>query len=519
VQSKTSKFIRILLELDRTKSILLIVVLFALSFMLELLFNVHEHTDAFLESYEALQADGLYNGAFLAVLAFLVIKQTQLRLANSEQQAAKAEALRLSLFDSLTGLANRRKLENDLAVLPPGGWRALLMIDLDDFKPINDVFGHAAGDLLLIKVAERLRAACGEASLVCRFGGDEFVILSPPLTAAADAEGFARIAVAAFDDGFDIGGAQAPLRASIGICRFRIGEIPVLDVIRRADIALYHAKEESHTAYRLFEPQMDEETVQRSKMERKLRHAITVGAVRPHYQPLVNLTTGDIVGFEALARWHDDEFGQVPPDIFIPLAEETGLITNLAEHLLRCACQDASKWPHNLKLSFNLSPRQLRNGQTGLRILKVLAETGFAPHRLEVEVTESSLIADKPLAKQLLASLHDAGVSVAIDDFGTGYSSLNHLQEFKFDNLKIDRGFVLDMQPGNRNEVIVSSILKLSQGLGLKATAEGIENKEQLEELMRFGCEQGQGYLFSRPVPASGIPDLLIGWTANRKTA
>jgi diguanylate cyclase (GGDEF)-like protein len=387
--------------------------------------------------------------------------------------------------------------------------RAVLMIDLDDFKPVNDIFGHAAGDLVLQEAAKRLSIVCGEENLVCRFGGDEFAVLTGAIGALEDAELLARQIVAAFDRPFAIGTAESRMGASIGIALHRAAEATAADTVRHADVALYRAKADHSTTYQVFAPSMDEELRRKNLMEQKLRQAIADGTVRPFFQPLVNLKTSELIGFEALARWHDPELGQVSPADFIALAEETGLITCLSEHLLQLACREAVRWPVHLKLSFNLSPKQLKDRLIGLRILSILGETGLSPRRLEIEVTEGSLVEDKELARELLTGLREAGVRIAIDDFGTGYSSLYHLREFKFDNLKIDRSFVMTMQRDSENAVIINAILNLSRGLGLVATAEGIEREEQLSSLIASGCEQGQGYLFGRAMPAADVIKMI----------
>ena len=291
------------------------------------------------------------------------------------------------------------------------------------------------------------------------------------------------------------------------------------EAVREADVALYQAKEDVTAPYCFFNPAMDEQLRRRKLMERKLRTAITQKTVKPYFQPLVDLKSNQIIGFEALARWNDPDYGNIQPDEFIALAEETGLITELSMSLLRAACQEAIRWPSHLKLAFNLSPKQFKDKIVGMRILGVLGETGLSAQRLEVEITESSLVENKDQARQALASLRAAGVRIAIDDFGTGYSSLYHLREFRFDNLKIDRSFIQAMERGNDDAVIVNAILNLSRGLGLVATAEGIERLDQLSSLLSSGCQHGQGYLFGKAVTGDEAMALVQQRSRNQMRA
>jgi diguanylate cyclase (GGDEF)-like protein len=481
----------------------------AIAYVLEARWDLHERFDEYLEDYEFLHIDMVFIGFVAVLLVSLFFKLVDQKREMAARLKAEQHALMLANHDPLTGLGNRRQLEQALTDVGQGDLRAVLMIDLDDFKPVNDIFGHAAGDAVLQDAARRLTTVCGADNLVCRFGGDEFAVLTGPIGGLADAELLARQIVSMFDKPFITGTAESRMGASIGVALHRTGETTAQDTIRHADVALYRAKEDNQTTYQVFEQRMDDELRRKNLMEQKLRRAITFGAVQPYFQPLVNLKTSELIGFEALARWHDPDFGQVSPVDFILLAEETGLITSLSEHLLRAACREAVRWPGHLKLSFNLSPKQLKDRLIGLRILAILGETGLSPRRLEIEVTEGSLVEDKDLARELLTGLREAGVKIAIDDFGTGYSSLYHLREFKFDNLKIDRSFVMTMQRDSENAVIIEAILNLSRGLGLTATAEGIEREEQLSSLIASGCEQGQGYLFGRAMPAAEVMAMI----------
>jgi diguanylate cyclase (GGDEF)-like protein len=506
-------------EYIKSRKLLVLAAMVVVSYFLESAFDLNEMLDDFLSEYENVEADSFFIAAILPSLVFVLLQLRELRTEVKSRRSAEQAALEMALRDPLTGLGNRRKLEQAFTDLAPNRMHAVLMLDLDDFKAINDIFGHNSGDSVLIDAASRLISACGDQALVCRFGGDEFAILSPCLATAADAETFAQRVAAAFDDSFALSKTGSQVSTSIGISVFRSGLTSAEDAMRNADLALYRAKAHHQAGFCMYDPSMDEERRRRNLMEMKLSKAIELGDVRPHFQPLVDLKSGEFIGFEALARWTDPELGNVPPSEFIPLAEESGLINKLSDHLLTAACGEAARWPSKFKLSFNLSPRQLKDKQVGLRILKTLGDTGLSPQRLEVEVTESSLVEDKKLARQLLESLHNAGISIAIDDFGTGYSSLYHLREFKFDTLKIDRSFVMSMEPGNNNEVIVNMILGLSRGLGLKTTAEGIENSDQLSKLIASGCEQGQGYLFGKAMSAADVMLLINGPASAAQTA
>jgi diguanylate cyclase (GGDEF)-like protein len=503
LQRKKEKRARLIRNLGALAAIAVVTVL------LEVTFDAYRLVDEAIEAGEDFHSHTLFAAILITGLTFLVFQSVDFRRELRRRRAAEERALHLAYQDPLTGLGNRRSLERALAELVPGDLRAVMMLDLDDFKPVNDIFGHAAGDTVLKDAARRLISICGDEASVCRFGGDEFAILTRTLGSPEEAELLARRIAAAFEQPFLVGSAESRIGISLGVAMHDAGRATAQDTIRHADLALYRAKDDHITDFKMFEQHMDDELRRRKEMERKLRRAIEVGAVRPYFQPLVNLKSSELIGFEALARWTDPEFGAVPPSEFIALAEETGLITELSEHLLRLSCREAVRWPSHLKLSFNLSPKQLRDRLIGLRVLAILGECGLSPHRLEIEVTESSLVEDKELARELLNGLRAAGVRIAIDDFGTGYSSLYHLREFKFDNLKIDRSFVTTMQRSGENAVIIQSILALSRGLGLTATAEGIEREDQLAKLVSSGCEQGQGYLFGRAMSGADVMAMI----------
>jgi diguanylate cyclase (GGDEF)-like protein len=427
--------------------------------------------------------------------------------------AAEEYARELAFQDPLTGLPNRRQFDDALSkavAAPPGADRthALILMDLNGFKSINDVFGHPTGDAVLREVGLRLKTIVRETSdPVARLGGDEFGIVASHLGGAESASGIALRIIAALRTPIRSGKTEHIVGVGIGIALFPADGNTAEEVMRRADIALYRAKS-SHSDFRFFEASMDDQVRERAMVEKELRVGIANGDIQPYYQPTVDLGTGAIVGFEVLARWTHEILGNVPPGRFIPVAEDCGLICELSDHLLAAACRDARKWPNDMTLSFNVSPVQLRNSTFGLRVLAILGETGFPPNRLEIEITENTLVSDLNTAKMALGLLREAGVRIALDDFGTGYSSLYHLRNFKIDRIKIDRSFVESMSRESASAAVVQALLGLGHGLGVAVTAEGIENAEQREALISAGCDQGQGFLFSAAISAVEAQDL-----------
>lgn len=443
----------------------------------------------------------------LGILIFAYRRMSEQEREIARRIAAERHAHELAHTDMLTGLANRRQFEDALkeAVMAPPGLQAahaVMMLDLNGFKKVNDIHGHSTGDDVLVGVAQRLSLAMREGDMLARLGGDEFAVIAQHLSSAESAIGIANRIIKSLDNPIEIRGVEHRVGAGIGIALIPKDGTDSATILRKADIALYKAKIEKPFAARFFEEDMDRQVRERDTMERELSAAIGTSALRPWYQPIVDLETEAIRSFEALARWAHPSLGDVPPERFIPIAEDCGLINDLSDYLLRCACQDARAWPNNVILSFNLSPVQLRDKTLGLRILKILGETGLAAHRLELELTESAIVRDLEAAKEVLASLRDAGVLIALDDFGTGYSSLYHLRNFKFDKIKIDRSFVEAMNTESESAAIVGALAGLGNGLGLTIIAEGIESRDQQAMLVQQGCLQGQGFLFSKAIPA-----------------
>jgi diguanylate cyclase (GGDEF)-like protein/PAS domain S-box-containing protein len=418
--------------------------------------------------------------------------------------------------DALTGLPNRRafyeRIEDQLARANRlGGSFAVLLVDLDRFKPVNDAHGHTAGDSVLCEVAGRIGTVIRRGDAVARLGGDEFAVISETRgRAGADWAGkLAQRIISAVRAPIATAGTVIELGASIGIAQFPSDGASAESLLHAADVAMYRAKNEGRGGYRFFEQAMDIEMREKAALEADLRAAIAAGEIRPYYQPLMSLRDNRLLGFEILARWQHPKRGAVSPDIFIPLAERVGLISELTYALLREAGRDAKNWPQHLSLSLNISPLQLANDQLPVELLAVLTEVGFPPGRLEVEITENALVSDLEAAKSVLSSLQNLGIRIALDDFGTGYSSLHHLRELQFDKLKIDRSFVQSMCSDPESAKIVSAILGLASSLGLPTTAEGIEDQEVLRKVIEGGAEYGQGHLFGRALPASEVALLV----------
>jgi diguanylate cyclase (GGDEF)-like protein/PAS domain S-box-containing protein len=413
----------------------------------------------------------------------------------------------LAMHDALTGLPNRVLLLEriDQAIASVSRRRdmaALLLLDLDRFKDINDTLGHPAGDLLLQQVAVRLSACVREVDTVARIGGDEFSIVLVGIKDAVDAQLLCRRVLETFQTPFDLAGHEVLVTVSVGVALVPMdGSIPDR-LLKHADIALYRAKEEGRNASRFFEPEMDARLQRRKALERELRLALTRDELALYYQPKVSLSNGEVAGSEALVRWQHPERGLVPPNEFIGVAEETGLILQLGEWVLRTACRQAVAWP-DLEVSVNISPAQFRQPDLVQIVRSALQDSGLEPHRLELEVTESVLIQQPDAAAKLLDDLKALGIRVAMDDFGTGYSSLSYLQRFHFDKIKVDRSFIWAIGKEPTAKAIVRAVINLANSLGMLTCAEGVETDEQLSALRREGCSEVQGYLFGKPMPAA----------------
>jgi len=471
-----------------------------------------------ISAEKAIESDELaiLGAVFSAGLLFFAWRRFHEQKRETQRRiAAERHARELAFQDPLTGLPNRRQFAEALNIAiasPPGadGTHALLMLDLNGFKRINDVYGHPTGDEALIVVGERLLGSIRQGDIVARLGGDEFAIVAHHLVSAEAAMGIALRVTAALSQPVLIGTIAHRIETGIGICVFPFEGSTAEEIMRRADVALYKAKSDHSTSTRFFDAEMDRYVREREFMERELRAAVEAGDIQPFYQPLVDLKTKQIIGFEALARWTHTDLGVIPPERFIPIAEDSGLIRQLGDQLLRRACCTAATWPAHIVLAFNISPLQLKDNSFGLRVLAILGETGLSPRRLELEITESALVRDLEAARETFGALREAGVRIALDDFGTGYSSLYHLRNFKLDKIKIDRSFIANMAAERESAEIVNALVGLGQGLGFTITAEGIEQADQESELLAKGCQQGQGFLFGDAVSAEQASQLFM---------
>ncbi len=441
----------------------------------------------------------------------------------TEQRRSEVKIEYMAHHDSLTDLANRvllnERLEHALARIDREQMVAIHHLDLDQFKAVNDTFGHPVGDKLLKIVADRLRGLVRDTDTIARMGGDEFVIVQAPIADPADATALAQRIIRLMSEPYDIDGNQAVIGASIGIAVGPGDGLSPDKLLRNADLALYRAKGDGRGTFRFFEPAMDLQMQTRRVMEQDLRKALPAGEFELHYQPVVNLASNNITGFEALIRWNHPTQGMIAPVTFIPLAEEIGFIVPIGEWVIREACATAARWPDDLHVAVNISAVQFRNPGLMQVIVGALAASGLHPTRLEIEITETVLLKNKETTLAVLHQLRALGIRIAMDDFGTGYSSLTYLQCFPFDKIKIDRSFVKDITENAGSLNIVRAIAALAKGMGMTATAEGVETSEQRDRIKSEGCAEMQGYLFSKPLPAAEIERLFLCGREARKVA
>ena len=442
----------------------------------------------------------------------------------TEQQRSEARIAYMAQHDALTELPNRvvlrERLEHALAGTQRGRCLAVLMLDLDRFKEINDTLGHPVGDALLKAVAGRLRSCTREATTVARLGGDEFAIIEDVIDPGVEATSLAERIQKILSAPFALGDHQVIIGTSIGIAIAPDDGTDCDDILRNADLALYRAKGEGRGTHRFFEPEMDQLMQERCDLERHMRKALVNREFELYFQPFVNLASGEISGCEALLRWHHPTRGLISPADFIPLAEETGVIVPLGEWVLKTACREAANWSAEFRIAVNLSPAQLRSKQLVPVVIRTLAETGIAAHRLELEVTESVMMQDSEAAFRTLAQLQKLGVRIALDDFGTGYSSLSFLQKFPFDRIKIDRSFVNELLDArDESRLIARAVVRFAASLGKTITAEGVETEEQLKILREERCTEMQGYYFSRPKRSCELAGLLVPQVAKTASA
>jgi diguanylate cyclase (GGDEF)-like protein len=431
----------------------------------------------------------------------------------TERRRAEARITHLAHYDALTDLPNRalfhEQLQRELARIAPGEQLAVMYIDIDEFKSVNDTLGHLIGDELLKSVAVSLGRCVRDTDFVARLGGDEFAIVQTGIRTADDVTGLVTRVLDTIREPYECLGHQVTTDASIGIALAPQHGADLDQILKNADLAMYAAKSAGRRTYRFFEPEMDARARARHILEMDLRQAISDGAFEVHYQPCISLQDNKITSCEALLRWRHSERGMIPPAEFIPIAEETGLINQLGEWVLTTACAEATTWPDHIKLAVNVSPVQFKSGTLALKIVAALAASGLPASRLELEITEAVLIRDDEAALAILHQLRAIGVGIALDDFGTGYSSLSYLQRFPFDKIKIDRCFVNDIAEPDGSSCIVQAVVNIAAARQMTTTAEGVETQQQRELLRALGCAEMQGYLFSPAKPAAEIRQLF----------
>jgi diguanylate cyclase (GGDEF)-like protein len=432
----------------------------------------------------------------------------------TERRRSEMKIAHMARHDALTDLPNRvllrERLHEALAHVDRGHRLAVLCLDLDQFKSINDTFGHPAGDELLRTVAGRLRGCMRESDTVSRVGGDEFSIIQRDIADATDAERLARRIFDAISTPYDLHGHLVAVSASIGIALAPADGTDPNELLKNADIALYGAKADGRGVYRFFEPKMDAEMKARRSLELELRKALENGEFELFYQPVVNLCKEDVCCCEALIRWHHPERGLISPVEFIPVAEEIGLIVALGEWVIRRACEEAVRWPDNIRVAVNLSPTQLSSKNLMPTVLSALASSGLPARRLELEITEAVLMQNTDVTLRTLHQLRSLGIYISMDDFGTGYSSLSYLRSFPFDKIKIDRCFINGLGDSSESAAIIQAVAGLAQSLRMSTTAEGVETRTQLDHVRELGCTDVQGYFYSPPVPARELGNIFV---------
>jgi diguanylate cyclase (GGDEF)-like protein len=432
----------------------------------------------------------------------------------TQLQKVEERLAHLALHDALTGLPNRtllrERIEEALPRAETGKRFALLCLDLDRFKIVNDTLGHAAGDELLKEVADRLLKCVSDDDMIARLGAVEFAIVQLDETQPRAATRLASRISEVIQRPFELQGHQGVVDTSVGIAIAPNDGVNADQLLRNADLALYKAKNDGRGGHHFFEPGMDAIMQARRRLEFDLRKALEFGEFELFYQPLINLETDELAGFEALIRWNHPERGTISPANFIPIAEEIGLIVPLGEWVIKTACAQAALWPDHIKVAINLSPIQFRSNNLVAAVFNALANSRIAAERLELEITETVLLANTVATLEILHKLRDMGVRIAMDDFGTGYSSLSYLRSFPFDKIKIDRSFVSDLTQPGKNSAIVDAVANLCRSLGMKTTAEGVETKEQLAMVKSAGYTEMQGYLFSPPRSAADIEKMYF---------
>jgi diguanylate cyclase (GGDEF)-like protein len=445
----------------------------------------------------------------------LIDANQRLKEEIADREELQARSQYLAYHDSLTGLGNRLLFKEqldealkDVSVTPHP--LAVLFLDLDGFKAVNDTLGHSVGDLLLKSIAAKLRDLLPSTDRIARLGGDEFAILQMSSPQPTSSTSLAEQIIEIVAQPHNIDGHDVTVGASIGIAIARPGQMSTENLLKSADLAMYSAKSEGRGTYRIFDPQMDAIVQTRRSLERDMRTSLAQGGFELYYQPLVNLQTKRVTAFEALMRWNHKDRGAVPPSEFIPVAEDIGLIIQLGEWALRLACMEAVDWPDDIRVCVNLSPLQFSKGNLVSTVVSALASSGLSATRLELEITESVLLEKSERNIAILNQMRELGVRISMDDFGTGYSSIGYLRSFPFDKIKIDQSFVRDLLVDEGSLAIVRAIAGLGVSFGMTTTAEGVETEEQMRCLNLEGCVEVQGYFYSKPVPTSEIAGVLV---------
>jgi len=455
----------------------------------------------------------------VAIILFGWRRSKDLKEALTAYEEAERLAMRNANTDPTTGLANRRELVHALTdALDAGTSGVLLLVDLDHFKRVNDLHGHQAGDELLRHTAMVLGKAAPKGSCVARIGGDEFALVVPDASASA-AEEIARSILGRIATPLFVGGSQAQVSASIGLAAFARGARQEI-VLHQSDVALYAAKGAGRNGFAWFDAALERELADRLTLEEDIRRGIQNGEFVPFFQPLIDLTTRELVGFETLARWRSPTRGFLEAHQFIEAAERTGLIAPLTMTIMEQALREARGWPAQLKVAVNISPVQFRDRTLAEQVLQLLARTGFPAQRLEVEITEGSLLEDREQVLAIIQSLKNVGISISLDDFGTGYASLAQVNNLPLDRIKIDKSFISTIVKSEQTAAIVNTIASLGHTLSVPITAEGVESEQVRNELKKIGCSQAQGWLFGRAVSADTVRTFLEmkddPWTAQR---
>jgi diguanylate cyclase (GGDEF)-like protein len=446
----------------------------------------------------------------LALVALASRRSIELRQSSLERSKFEERLYELAYQDEVTGLLNRRGLTEQLAALDGADDVTLILLDVDHFKRINDLYGHAAGDTLLLTISQRLRSAVPDGALCGRLGGDEFaVLLTGDDAQVGSASRTAAKVIEELNKTILLDATIVQVGASLGLSTLEPSDERTISLLRRSDIAMYEAKRLGRNRYVWFDVQMERELQNRSLLESEMRSGILEGEFVPYFQPMLDLASQEVRGFEVLARWVHPERGVLEPGEFIAVAEATGMISDLSFTVMRTALQDALSWPSHVTIAVNVSPVQFKDPLLSQRIVKLLQETGFPPHRLELEVSERAILNDRDIALATVESLKNFGVGMSLDDFGTGYASLSQRQELPFDRIKIDRNFVSSLVDDRRSNAIVHAIAALGRNLQLPITAEGVESEEVQLRLRELGCSHVQGWLFGRAVPAAEASEVF----------